>query len=79
MIPEKIFKQLTGEEMRAAIRPEVIQYSTEVYEEEEGYYYFEGMLSARFPREVLLERSFRLAKHFVSMQMQSTTIIFLKK
>lgn len=64
LIPEKIFKQLTGEEMRAAIRPEVIQYSMEVYEEEEGYYYFEGMVVSQIPQGSIIREVVQVGEAF---------------
>ncbi len=64
LIPKEIFKELTGEQIQAAVRPEVIQFSDTPFEKEDGYYYFEGTVVGQIPQGSIIREVIKIHETF---------------
>lgn len=62
LIPGTVFGELTGDRVKTAIRPEAIQCSGTPYEQENGYYYFEGSVADRIPQGSIIRRVVKVHK-----------------
>lgn len=64
LIREEIFKDLTGERLWAAIRPEVIQVSDTPFEKEGDYCYFEGTVVDQIPQGSIIREVVKIHENF---------------
>lgn len=64
LISEVIFEDLAHEEIKVAIRPEVIQFNIEPYAIEEDYYYFEGDVADLIPQGSIIREVVQVHEDF---------------